>query len=389
MDGTCRVLSRLIICACREDRRVATAAVLQLDLANKYRGRHWRHGSAEKRCGKPAMPNREGRITLAVNVLKFMMLVLATLPALSMAETEQSVELATPEGYLSGTLTLPEAIPREGCPVVLIIAGSGPTDRDGYNRLDQRHIDSYRQLAKALGSHGIASLRYDKRGVGESRAALVSESQLKFEDFVSDAVAWGALLRRDSRFSSVIFLGHSEGSLIGIMAARRLPADAVVSLEGAGEPISNILERQLEAQLPPDLYEQAHSIISSLERGQKVEEIPPGLAMLFRHSVQSYDISWFGLDPRKEIHRLRVPILIVQGEADTQVGTDNAQQLESANPQAKLLMLPDMGHLLVDIDAQTANLGNRSSPSSTIDPRLTEGLVSFIKEVTLTKEKMP
>jgi pimeloyl-ACP methyl ester carboxylesterase len=321
--------------------------------------------------------------------LKSMMIAIAIWPSMTMAAREQLVELPVPEGHLSGTLTLPDVIARQGCPVALIIAGSGPTDRDGNSRLEKHHIGNYRQLAEALASQGIASLRYDKRGVGESHGVVTSESRLRFDDFVDDALRWGKKLREDTRFSSVIFIGHSEGSLIGIMAGRRLPADAVVSLEGVGGPASKVLEKQLEAQLPPDMYEQAKSIVESLEQGREVKDVPPELGMVFRPSVQPYDISWFKLDPSQEIGRLVMPILIVQGEADGQVGVENARQLESANSHARMLMLPNMGHQLIDVETPAVDAGANHDPAMTIDSHLVLGVTAFIKEVTLNKENRP
>ncbi len=321
--------------------------------------------------------------------MKSMMISLAIWPSFAMAAREQLVELSVPEGHLSGTLTLPDVPAEQGCPVALIIAGSGPTDRDGNSRLEKHHISSYRQLADALASQGIASLRYDKRGVGESHGALTSESQLRFDDFVDDAVRWGRKLQADARFSSVTIVGHSEGSLIGIMAGRRLPADAVVSLEGVGGPASTVLEKQLEAQLPPDMYGQAKAIVESLEQGREVKDVPPELGMIFRPSVQAYDISWFKLNPSQELRRLVMPVLIVQGEADGQVGVENARQLKSANSHARLLMLPNMGHQLVDMETPAVGAGETHDPSMTIDSHMVQGVVAFIKDVTRSKETKP
>lgn len=306
-------------------------------------------------------------------------------PTLSMAAIQQSVELQVATGHLRGTLTLPNGVDQKACPVVLLIAGSGPTDRDGNSRFERRHIDNYRHLAEALAAHGIASLRYDKRGVGESRSALTSENQLRFGDFVDDALAWGRQLRGDSRFSSVIIMGHSEGSLIGVMAARRLPADAFISLEGAGEPMPRILERQLKPQLPPDLYVQALSVMRSLEGGLKVDHVPPELVTLFRPSVQQYDISWFKLDPRKEIRQLSMPVLIVQGQEDRQVGISEARQLKEAYPAAQLLVLPHMGHQLIDTDQESSR--SVESEQKPIDTKMASGIVGFIDGLASKKEK--
>lgn len=305
-------------------------------------------------------------------------------PILSMAAVHQSVELKVEPGHLSGTLTLPDDLAQKACPVVLLIAGSGPTDRDGNSRLESHHLDNYRQLAEALAARGIASLRYDKRGVGESHLALTSEDQLRFGDFVGDALGWAHLLRDDPRFSSVIVMGHSEGALIGMMAAGRLPSDAFISLEGAGEPITRVLERQLRPRLPPDLYAQAQAIIVSLEAGRTVENVSPKLAGLFRPSVQAYDISWFSLDPKTEIRKLSMPVLIVQGREDAQVAVSDAEQLKDAYPDAKLMLLPHMEHQLIDSDLRPAN--GAVVERKPIDAEMISGIVAFIDELPPKKE---
>lgn len=339
---------------------------------------------------RPLASGRDvGRKSFSVaSFLKFIVAAITMGPALTSAATQQNVELKIATGILYGTLTLPENAVHKRCPVVLIIAGSGPTDRDGNNRIDDHHTDSYRQLGDALAVHGIASLRYDKRGVGESHGALISENQLQFDDFVDDALGWARLLRADTRFSNLVIVGHSEGSLIGIIASRRLPADALVSLEGAGEPISRVLEQQLKTQLPPDLYEQSQSIIQSLEHGKRVDQVPAELAMLFRPSVQRMDISWFRIDPRKEISQLSIPVLIVQGQEDEQIGLTNAEQLQKANPKAQLLILPHMGHSLIDVaPASSSNLTKSQRSSILLDPNVISGVVTFINDLPAKQDK--
>jgi len=121
---------------------------------------------------------------------------------------EESVSLATRTGSLRGTLSLADS-PAPG-PVVLLIAGSGPTDRDGNNSLLPGRNDHLRLLAEALGSRGISSLRYDKRGVARSVLAAGREDDLRLETYVDDAVAWAKLIKNDPRFSSLTILGHSE-----------------------------------------------------------------------------------------------------------------------------------------------------------------------------------
>ena len=135
--------------------------------------------------------------------------------------TTQPISLETPTGTLYGTLALPQS--RSRVPAVLIIAGSGPTDRDGNSPVFKGPNNSLKLLAEGLAAHGIASVRYDKRGIGETGKAMqlaaektttvLREEDLSFENFIDDAVRWGKQLRADRRFSSLTVIGHSEGSL--------------------------------------------------------------------------------------------------------------------------------------------------------------------------------
>jgi pimeloyl-ACP methyl ester carboxylesterase len=295
----------------------------------------------------------------------------------------QPITLETAGSRLYGTLELPPA--RGKMPVALIIAGSGPTDRNGNSPLLPGHNDSLKLLAEALAQNGIASVRYDKRGIGESTQAGARESDLRFGDYINDAVAWLRKLRADERFSTVTVIGHSEGALIGAVAARRGGADALVSIAGAGWPAATILRRQLRDKLPPPLLARAEDVISSLARGETAAA-PPELAALFRPSVQPYLISWFRYDPAWEIARLKIPVLIVQGTTDVQVGVDDARRLYQADPGACLLVALGMNHVLKTVpdDAQQ-QLQSYGDPSLPLAPQLAPALSNFIFQVKITQ----
>ena len=129
----------------------------------------------------------------------------------------EEIKLHTPTGDISGTLLRPSSRPPL---VVLIVAGSGPTDRNGNSVLGVS-ANSYKILADSLAAHGLASVRYDKRGVGASSGAMMPEEKLRFDDYVADAAAWIDSLAHDPRFSRVAVIGHSEGALIAAVAAER------------------------------------------------------------------------------------------------------------------------------------------------------------------------
>jgi len=290
---------------------------------------------------------------------------------------DADITLATKTGNIFGTLRLPATAGR--VPVVIIIAGSGPTDRDGNSPLLPGKGNTQKLLASALAAGGIASVRYDKRGIGASRLALTSESDIRFEAYIDDAAAWVAMLRSDRRFSHVTIAGHSEGSLIGMVAARTAAADGFVSLEGAGRPSAAILREQLQ-KLPPATFAQADAIIASLQAGKTVSDVPPELMTLFRASVQPYLISWFRYDPAAEIAKLHIPVAIVQGTADVQVTMTDANALAGANPRAKLVVVPGMNHVLKhapDTSSQAAILSGYTDPALPVEPAVTDAVATI------------
>src|SRR5712691_1813848 len=288
------------------------------------------------------------------------------------------VTLQTPTGALYGTLLMPS--PTTPVPVVLIIAGSGPTDRDGNSILLSGPNNSLLMLAESLEARGIASLRYDKRGVGASSGALKRASDLTFDIAIDDAMRWLQQLRSDPRFSLVIVAGHSEGSLIGIVAAERTLVDRVISIDGAGRRAGDVILSQLEGQFSPDLVASARTIVAALNAGMLVPNVPPELNFQFRPSVQPYLISWFRYDPVLEISRLQVPTLVIHGTTDTKIPISDAFLLAGGNRSATLRLIPGMNHVLKDVPLDDDDAQDRSyfDPTLPIDAALVAAIGDFI-----------
>lgn len=257
---------------------------------------------------------------------------------------EHAIELPTAWGKLCGTLLLPDSPPP--WTAALLVAGSGPTDRDGNNPLLPAPLDNLKRFAEALAARGIASLRYDKRGVGASAYPGLSEEKLRFEDLVDDAVVLAGLLAADERMARVVLVGHSEGALISALAAEDARAAAVVSVAGAGSRASALMRTQIEGALPADLSEPALAALDALERQQPVADVPDALVLLFRPTVQPYLMSWFRHDPAQVLGELEVPVLVVHGTADPQVGVEHARMLHAGKPDARLAIVEGMDHLL-------------------------------------------
>lgn len=289
---------------------------------------------------------------------------------------QRPISLDTGNGELFGSLLLPKS--DNPVPVVLILAGSGPTDRDG-NNPDGGRNDSLKRLAWVLAKHNIASVRYDKRGVAASRPATPDERNLSVEAYVNDAVAWSQKLKSDPRFGSLILLGHSEGALIATLAAPRAEAAALISLSGSARPVDQVIREQLARSLPPPLMLRSNQILDSLKAGHTDADVPAPLQPIFRPSVQPYLISLFRQDPAKAFAQLKMPALIVQGSNDMQVGVGDAQALKAAKPDAELVVIEGMNHVMRIVPADVKRqLASYKDPNLPLAAELGGKLIEFI-----------
>ncbi|HVU54274.1 MAG TPA: alpha/beta hydrolase [Puia sp.] len=266
-------------------------------------------------------------------------------------------KVPTPDGELLGELLLPGSGHKP--PVVLIIAGSGPTDRNGNNMMGLR-TDCYKLLAVGLEQQGIASLRYDKRWIGESNHFKGRIDSVRFEDYINDARACIRQLRADTNFSGVFVVGHSEGALIGAIASHEEKVDGFISLAGVGIPAYAVLRKQL-AQSGLDKAGVERSL-DSLKMGKEL-----------------YIASWDKYDPAREIAKVKTPVMIIQGLRDLQVGKDDAEKLGAAAPKAKVVYMDNMNHVLKTAPAdKSGNLATYADPQLPLYPDLVPAIEAFI-----------
>ena len=288
----------------------------------------------------------------------------------------------TATGRICGTLTMPDGVSKP--PVVLLIAGSGPTDRAGNNNIGL-NTNSYKMIADSLQKAGIACVRYDKRGVGESMGVLKNEADLRFEDMISDAQGLVKMLKQDPRFSKVIVMGHSEGSLIGMIVAAREKTAGYISVSGIAERIDVIVEKQFTANSPV-LGEESKIIMDSLVKGYIVKNVDSDLMVLFHPSVQPFLISWLKYDPRLEIKKLKMPVLILQGTHDIQVEADEAEKLHKACPRSTLKIIDGMSHILKQGPENRAdNYATYAEPELPLSPGLMPAIIKFVDSLTKSK----
>ena len=294
-----------------------------------------------------------------------------------MANLDSSeLALQTATGRLFGTLTVTS--PAKAA--ALIVAGSGPTDRDGNGPFGRN--DALRLLAEALAARGIASLRADKRGIGASAGALVSESDLRIDDLVADAVAWLDRLSEALPEAPRLLIGHSEGALIATLAAQRHAVHGLVLIAGLGRPAVEVMREQLRAAaLMPALLGEAERILAALDAGRSVEDIDPALHALFRPSVQPYLRSWFRLDPLAELAAITAPTLVIQGDRDLQVPVSEAERLASPRDGTSLVVIENMNHVLKAVpDDREANLASYTDADQPLALGLVEAIERFVDE---------
>ncbi|MEO8576801.1 MAG: alpha/beta fold hydrolase [Gemmatimonadales bacterium] len=307
----------------------------------------------------------------------------SNLPPAPTSIVEIPDSLVTPTGTMYGTLELPAR--QFPVPVVLIIAGSGPTDRNGNSPALPGSNNSLKYVAAGLAERGVASYRYDKRGIAASARAAGSEQDLRFTNYIDDAKGLIEKLKADPRFSSVTVAGHSEGSLIGMVAARESGANGFVSLEGAGRRPRAVIVDQLTGQLPAEVIAQADTIMGVMEAGtvpDSTYKVSPILYALFRPSVRPYMVSWFKYDPAVEIGKLTIPVMIVQGTTDIQVTQKDADAMAAGLPAARLLVIEGMNHVLKEAPPGRAAQGpSYSDPAIPVVPKLIDEVAAFAKAV--------
>src|SRR5262245_13408745 len=297
---------------------------------------------------------------------------------------DHPARLETATGTLHGTIDLPTGT--APCPAVVIIAGSGPTDRDG-NQVAMKN-DSLKLLGQALAAKGIAALRYDKRGVAESATAAAREEDLRFETYVADVAQWVVWLRQNPRFRRVGLIGHSEGALIGILAAKQARVDAFVSVAGSSRTAPMLIRDQLNTKLAPDLRARSDEILDALVAGRTVMDVPQDLRALYRPSVQPYLISWFKYDPVREIATLQISVLIVQGTTDLQISVDDAKRLAAANNGARLRLISGMNHVLKAAALPAEQQAAYTDPSLPIKAEVVEEITAFLaREMSSAAER--
>lgn len=294
---------------------------------------------------------------------------------------EETIFIESDGNRLGGVIMFPEG-KKKKLPAVLIIQGSGPTDKDGNSEALTGKNNSLKLLAETLAKNGIASLRFDKRGIGLSKESAMSESDLTFDDFVTDAQAWLEYMKSDKRFKKIGIAGHSQGSLIGMRLSQDSPVKAFASIAGPSLSIDETIIAQIKANPfnPANVVKEAKEIFGKLRQGETVEKVPPYLMSIFRPSIQPFMMSWMKYDPLLEIEKLDIPILVITGSTDLQVTVEDAQRLQISNPKAELKVIDGMNHILKNSSAEAnENVASYSNPNLPLNTEFEKAIANFFK----------
>jgi len=290
--------------------------------------------------------------------------------------TETEISIPTNSVIINGTLLTP--LSSEKNPLVILIPGSGPTDRDGNSAMTKNN--SLKLLAEALANKNIATYRFDKSVLSYAKDEKNKIDAITFETFINEAKSIINYFKNTKSYTKIIIAGHSQGSLVGLIAAKN-NADAFISLEGAGRSLDEVLIEQIELQAPI-LKDETQKILAELKKGNIVEEFNPMLISLFNKQIQPFLISCIKYNPQKEIAKLKIPILIINGSKDIQVKNIDAELLHKAAEKSELFIVKDMNHIFKEINGDlTENMQSYNNPKLPIMTIFSDKISTFVKDL--------
>jgi len=304
-----------------------------------------------------------------VLLIAFLAIVIAHAQEQSFTESEIKIS-----DLIEGNLIMPNNI--QNTELVIIIAGSGPTNRNGNQNFLKS--DNLKKIALSLAEENIASFRYDKRIIKQIRTGNVDVKSMRFEDFVLDAKDIINHFSKLNQFTKIYIAGHSQGSLVGMLAINE-GVDGFISIAGAGQNIGDVIVEQIN-NTARQFVEETKKVVTSLKAGKSTEDYPPALAAMFNTETQPFMISWMAYEPTEIIAKLKTPILIVNGTKDLQVSVEEAKLLAGANTNAELKVIENMNHVLFTIEGdRLENSKSYNEAFREINSELIDTIVDFIK----------
>lgn len=272
---------------------------------------------------------------------------------------------------LPGTLTYSQ----EKVPLIIWVHGSGPLDRNGNQPAQNVNANYIKQFRDAVNKENIAFFSFDKRTATKNNSAYLKDT--KFTDFALDIDLIVNHFKKDNRFTKITLVGHSQGSLIAMLASKNI--DKYISLAGAGETIDKTIVKQISKN-NLTLGEAAQKQFDTLKAKGKIETVNPFLMNIFAKQNQEFLYEWMQINPTEEIKKITIPTLIINGDKDLQVKIEDAENLKNAKPNAELVIIKNMNHVLKNIEKEEDNMTSYFSPDFPISEKLIKTIVEFVKK---------
>ncbi len=277
---------------------------------------------------------------------------------------------------LPGTLTYNPNLKTQ--PLVIFVPGSGNVDRNGNQAMMNSNANYIKMLNDSLAQKEIAFYRFDKRSATASNIKFMMDD-MNFENFINDVNLIVDYFKNDERFSSITLIGHSQGSLVA-MLADHTHVDKYVSLAGTSDSFDTIITRQIQTQNGDSLATIVRSHFKELSETGTINKVDPNLVALFNKPTQPFLLSYMKYVPSEEIKKVNIPTLILNGTKDLQVLVADAERLHNEKPDSKLVIIGNMNHVLKSIYNDNDNMKSYNSPDFPLSKRLLSVLEEFIKE---------
>ncbi|MFK7781430.1 alpha/beta hydrolase [Psychroserpens sp.] len=275
--------------------------------------------------------------------------------------------------HIDGTLLTPTN--NNSFILAIIVADSGPTDRDGNQNFQNN--GALKKLAEGLSNENISTFRYDKRIVKQIRKGKV-DPNISFDDFISDVNTIVSHFKSQNKYSKIVIIGHGQGSLVGLVASKN-DINQFISIAGSGKSIDSVIIDQI-TQMDPALVKSTKKAFEKLKKGTIITEYPQALGSIFSSDVQPFMMSWMKYNPQELIKELKIPTLIVNGTKDLQVPVSEAELLKNASSNAEIKIIDNMNHVMFIIEGkELENSKSYNESYRAISNELIQAITAFIK----------
>ena len=285
--------------------------------------------------------------------------------------TSEEILLRNDSIYLAGTLTYTKAV----TPLIIWVHGSGNVDRNGNQAGANVKANYIKQFRDSITKNKIAFYSFDKRTANPKNKQHLSNTL--FNDFVSDINIVVDHFKDDKRFSGITLIGHSQGSLIALLASEHI--EKYISLAGPSKRIDFMIEEQV-AKNSPMVLDTVKGHFKELRETGDIKYVNPLLVQIFSRKNLPFLKSWMHYSPVEEIKKITIPILVINGTRDFQVTVQEARAMHKANPMAELVIIENMNHVLKNIEQDEDNFKSYYTPDFSLSEKLIETVITFVKK---------